>query len=562
MLGRDSLSTQVELTISCKDLIKLDLLSQSDPKVFIELKNKKTSQWQFIGQTETLKDAKNPTFEKKVKVQYFFEENQELHFRVVDSDSDQDTSKHQLIGDLYCTLGKIVGSRGSCITQPLINKENPSRKNGFISIQAEEISETSHIITLKLSCKNLDKMDIIGKSDPYLVFEKEKNGKFTEVFRTETIMKTLNPNFKSFELDTGKLCSNDFKKSFRVTCFDWDRLSDDELIGYFDITLEKLLKNGKDYRYDVVNPEKKKKNKKYQNSGLLIVDEIKVVKIPTFLDYLVGGQQISLIVAIDFTASNGNPSDPDSLHYMNVNQFNDYQKAIISVGNVLNYYDSDKKYPVFGFGGKVNSQLSHCFPCNFQPSQPEVFGVKGILDIYGYAINQVELFAPTLFSPLLKETNRIAEKYQDNYFVVLILTDGVINDMDATIEQIVKASYLPVSIVIIGIGDADFKNMDMLDSDNETLEVDGKKAERDVVQFVPFSKYKNSSPDSLAEEVLKEIPKQFMNYVGKRNIVPMTRPQVNPFDPNFIQQQQQTQQFDPQIINLQKDEGNVQNFTQ
>ena len=181
----------------------------------------------------------------------------------------------------------------------------------------------------------------------YLIFEKEKNGKFTEVFRTETIMKTLNPNFKSFELDSSKLCSNDFKKNFRITVWDWDRLSDDELIGMIDINLEKLLNNGKGYKYDVFNPEKKKKNKKYQNSGLLIIDELNIVKIPTFLDYLVGGQQLSLIVAIDFTASNGKIDDPDSLHFLNPNQYNDYQKAIISVGNILNYYDSDKKYPVF-----------------------------------------------------------------------------------------------------------------------------------------------------------------------------------------------------------------------
>ena len=135
--------------------------------------------------------------------------------------------------------------------------------------------------------------------------------------------------------------------------------------------------------------------------------------------------------------------------------------------------------------------------------------------------------------------------------------------MDSTIEQIIKASSLPVSIIIVGIGDADFKKMDQLDSDEEKLELNGIKAERDIVQFVPFSKFKNSSPDSIAEEVLKEVPKQFMDYVNKRNIVPLQRPQIlNPFDSKFIEQQQKQQQehqfFDqsnPQIINLQKQQN-------
>lgn len=56
-----------------------------------------------------------------------------------------------------------------------------------------------------------------------------------------------------------------------------------------------------------------------------------------------------------------------SLHFLSKNKPNDYQKAILSVGEILNYYDSDKKYPVYGFGAKVPTlngyQLSHCFPC-------------------------------------------------------------------------------------------------------------------------------------------------------------------------------------------------------
>ncbi len=34
------------------------------------------------------------------------------------------------------------------------------------------------------------------------------------------------------------------------------------------------------------------------------------------MDYLRGGEQINLMVAVDFTGSNGNPKDPDSLHYL------------------------------------------------------------------------------------------------------------------------------------------------------------------------------------------------------------------------------------------------------
>jgi len=47
----------------------------------------------------------------------------------------------------------------------------------------------------------------------------------------------------------------------------------------------------------------------------------------------------------------------------------------------------------------------------------------------------------------------------------LILTDGAITDFDATVEEVVKGSSLPLSIIIIGVGNADFTAMEKLDGD-------------------------------------------------------------------------------------------------
>ena len=44
-------------------------------------------------------------------------------------------------------------------------------------------------------------------------------------------------------------------------------------------------------------------------------------------------------VGIDFTASNGDPRNPQSLHYINPYQPNEYQKAILTVGTVIQDYD-------------------------------------------------------------------------------------------------------------------------------------------------------------------------------------------------------------------------------
>lgn len=90
---------------------------------------------------------------------------------------------------------------------------------------------------------------------------------------------------------------------------------------------------------------------------------------------------------------------------------------------------------------------------------------------------------------------------------MLILTDGVINDMQKTIDEIVRGSELPVAIIIVGVGDADFTSMEVLDGDEEALYSSAyrKYMSADIVQFVPFNEFKNS-PHLLAKEVLDEIP--------------------------------------------------------
>jgi len=83
-------------------------------------------------------------------------------------------------------------------------------------------------------------------------------------------------------------------------------------------------------------------------------------------------------VAVDFTASNGEVSNPNSLHFMSPNgQPNQYMHALMSVGSILEQYDTDKMYPVYGFGGRLleSMKVSHCFALNGNIFRPEVHGV-------------------------------------------------------------------------------------------------------------------------------------------------------------------------------------------
>ena len=235
--------------------------------------------------------------------------------------------------------------------------------------------------------------------------------------------------------------------------------------------------------------------------------------------------EINLTVAIDFTSSNNPPSDQNSLHYLGAEK-TQYEIAIKSCGDIVAKYDLDQKFPAFGFGGKFygNDKASHCFPLNGNPSDPEIKGIDGILEAYRDVLNNTELYQPTNFHFIIDKLNETAKKeieeHKDIYNILMILTDGIIDDMDKTIDSLVEASFLPISVIIIGIGDTDFGNMNTLDADEVPLyDKNGRKADRDLVQFVPFKDFKNDG-QKLAEQVLEEVPRQIVEYYQHQNIPP------------------------------------------
>ena len=245
--------------------------------------------------------------------------------------------------------------------------------------------------------------------------------------------------------------------------------------------------------------------------------------------------QINLEIAIDYTKSNKPPNDPRSNHYINGRDLNDYEKAIKACCEVLAPYDADQLFPVYGFGGiplyingRPNNKVSHCFNINFE-EDAEIHGVENILSTYRESLSKVVLSGNTKFSFILKKVisniNKDLKyrKSENHYYMLLILTDGVVNDLKDTIDLIVEASFLPLSIIIVGIGNEDFSFMDKLDGDEVPLvNSQGVKRKRDIVQFIRFNNFKKNNAinigNDFAEEVLKEIPTQIEEYyseVGK-----------------------------------------------
>ncbi|KAJ6632725.1 Copine-8 [Pseudolycoriella hygida] len=509
-------TSQVELTLSCRNLIDADIVSKSDPFCVVSMQE---SGWQSkyyeVAQTETIDNCLNPQWLKKVVVNYNFESVQKLKFEVWDEDS----NSADFLGRFETRLSDLVSLSGRQFVGKLTGL--PHRDCGEIVIVTEELQNCKQIAHIQFSAENLKRFSWLWNNNPFLVLSRSnEDGSYSVVAKTEMVRWTQNPKWRPIHIRATTLCNGDFDRTVKVDCYD----GRNNVIGTCHTSLRTLSSTSdSQLMMNLTNNEGK-------TNGVLKVEKIYLTEDVSFLDYISNGTQLHFGVAIDFTVSNGVCTNPRSLHYLS-NYPNQYEIALRAVGEIIEQYDSAMMFPAFGFGAKIPStgfQVSHQFPLNDNPAHPYCSGVDDILHHYRKQLQVVTLYGPTNFAPVINNTSAIAREFQDgkHYFVLLIITDGIISDMLHTKHAIINASTLPLSIIIVGVGDADFDSMDELDSDDIRLSINGKYAARDIVQFVPLNKFltRNGatirSQAALAKDVLAEIPGQLTSFMKSNGIMP------------------------------------------
>jgi len=532
-------STQIELSVSCSGVRDLDLTSKSDPCCVLYLKEGSSAQFHEVGRTEVIKNNLNPEWTTKFQVNYKFEERQVLKFDVYDWDEKTRSVQEQdFLGRCECSVGEVVSGTNRKFQRPLSGErsgDGGSGGRGTLCVSAEEMSVCREVLTVSLCARKVDKKDFFSKSDPFLAISRvNEDNSYTLVHRTEVVKRSLNPDWRTFTVPLVKLCNGDKQRSLKLECLDWDDDGSHDSIGACYTTVERLVQPaavGASNIYPLVNEKKKAKKKRYKNSGTLVVNSARLTEKATFLDYIQGGTQLNFTVAVDFTASNGSPADPRSLHYRDPSGAdNQYVTAIRAVADIVQDYDSDKMFPCLGFGARVPpaGQVSHEFFLNGHPTDPYCPGVDGVLQAYYNSLNTVQLYGPTCFAPVIRHVARFASASADgkNYFVLLIITDGIITDRPDTVAALVEASSLPMSVIIVGVGAESFAEMEYLDADNQRLrDGRGRTAARDIVQFVALQSFLTQQGQcglgtraALATAVLAELPQQLTDYMSERGI--------------------------------------------
>lgn len=528
----------IQLEVRAVDLKKKDFIGTSDPICYLQVPRSRTlnvtknTKWKSMSQTEIVNNSTSPTWSHRFRMPFLFEQNQPLRFYLVDIDNLK-TQKGDNLGICVVPLAKIVRN-GTC-TLPLTDVNGRSGKFGKLTIRAHDENAAGQVrLKLSLGGKSLQNVELIGRSDPfYQIFCLLPSERATNLVTSETVMNNLNPRWKPQTVIVPTASHPWEQVQLNIKVFDWNQTKAHRLIGETTFPLSQLTQ-APSPSFTLLNDQKSNRLfSRNKGCGELLVHEAKPQEMPSFIAYVQGGLRLKFVVAVDFTSSNLPVDNVDSLHYMpDVNHPSVYAQALHAVGSVVTGYIPDGWITALGFGAKLpgGTEPSFDFALTGQ-ADPRISGVEGLLSAYTQASKNVKLAGPTLFTPLIRNTMKICKEDpvsqgNQNFTVLLILTDGMITDLAETIDAIIDASYSsPLSIVIVGVGKQDFSAMKRLDSDDKALcSEDGKRvAKHDIVQFTHFDS--SESLEELAAEVLHEVPQRLVEYLMdagiKPNVVPM-----------------------------------------
>ena len=424
LIDNNDIKEKVKLLISLEGCI-------SNTNYQIKINSLYNQKKEFLFETEKLKPNEDDkiNYDTTFLLTYYFEKEQILYFNI---------DINGVIIEFKTTLGCIVGSRDSTLIRKIEKDRNEKIK--IKSTKVDSSNKKKLKINFKIKEIKTPKQFSSKEDKFYFMISSDK-----DLYKSELI--SNDGYFKPVTIPIYFLMP-----SFSVTFYN---LKNEIIKKFPDLNCDKIIEmNRKEYPL-LYNSKKQKETILYVDSEILGSDK-------TFLDYIEEGMQINLEIAIDFSKSNA------ILHKLIENRMNRYEEAIKYCGDIVAYYDSDQLFPAFGFGAKnvPNNFNRMCFPINFK-DDPNIEKIDGVLEEYKKCLEKITLSEPSEFAPVIKhiteiikeeEKNKENNNKNNNYHILLLLTNGKYKDREKTIDAIVAASKLPISIIIIGLEDTDLNH--------------------------------------------------------------------------------------------------------
>lgn len=361
------------------------------------------------------------------------------------------------------------------------------------------------------------------------VYMESTDVSFSMFHKSEVQKKTKTPIWKTFSFELNKKVATD-KKYMKI-----EVLFEDKVVGKVIGTYSSWRFNKK---IDVFDQEKV-----FVGSIATSIRQREVILQQmnykySFIDYIKHGTKLSLSFGIDFSICNLPPRQYTNLHELRQNEINEYEQMIYSFTEIMSQYNPTIKMYSIGAKSK-NNELFTCISDNISdPKKTYRDYVKNVEFGSNLRQNCLKLSGPNEFYPLLEYFLQKHTGDTSTYHILVLLIPNDFINLSKTISYFIScANQIPISIIIIGIGNCAFKTLKSINPNPKVkveravqyfyrnkvpysfnLKKDGIKACREVFQFTTLNSEKNVK--EIAKNMLIKIPVQIVKFMLSKGLEP------------------------------------------
>lgn len=486
----------------------------------------------MAGETEFIAAADSATFRKPIRLDYLPECQQTIEILLTSSDN----PAVECLGRGDLDLGVLI-DEDETLTLPLLSKDQ--KAVGQVLVGHKPIVDDRSSFHVGINCLNVKNLEFFSTSDPFLVLFRPADSHITALSKddippkawialhqTEYQRRDLNPKFRPFGISKWNLCRGNLDAILKLELWDHSSLGRHKKISTGFTTVNRIS-TGAD-RYLNTFDEKDK------FGGTVCFGLFDEKKFYMFDQYILAGVQLRLVLALDCSGSTKELHFHESTGTSSV-----FERALGEVATVLSSKEQSHRFGLLGYGAKINACRYPTFAFNFESRRRDmsVASVESALELYRSVMPQLEPEEPTKIAPVIERLH-VMMKYQDKrnfkiFTVLVILTDGGIDDLQDTVDKIVECSNFPLAIVFVGIGSGDFSDLEYLESGcpKDPQQSEGKKPKKTkkqrstgrlkdsagkeaygrIVRFVYYQNYMGKTRE-LEESLFKEVPRQMTEF--------------------------------------------------
>ena len=255
-------------------------------------------------------------------------------------------------------------------------------------------------------------------------------------------------------------------------------------------------------------------NDKVQESEIIIIkvenpnySKNRVNKKFALFDYLKSGISFESYIGIDFTKGIEHIEDMES---------NQYMQAIAGIREIL--FEFVRDFQVYGYGANLNNPNEYSNTEFFNLALKEegiLTGYTNIEKAYKDILYKITFSKNSSLSPLINKIKMsIISKYKaDTYSIIFLLINSPpkTEDYQKCIDYLIENTYLPLSLIVIGIGNNELEEVKKLFNPKLQFSSKGCEKSRNNIHFISM-KDCNYNSDILKNKCLKDLPMQIVEY--------------------------------------------------